>query len=77
MFSLFVHSPAYPTFSLQTEELMEGNAQAQHSAVAGPQPRSGAVQCLSHAVTCTKAETVTVPGNLHSTFLGLGALQYA
>lgn len=56
---------------------MEGNAQAQRSAVAGPQPRPGAVQCLSHAVTCTKAETVTVPGNLHSTFLGLGALQYA
>lgn len=55
---------------------MEGNAQAQHSAVAGPQPRSGAVQCLSHGVTCTKVETVTVTSNLHSTFLSLGALQY-
>lgn len=55
---------------------MEGNAQAQQSAVAGRQPGSGAVQCLSHAVTCIKAETVTVPSNLHSTFLGLGALQY-
>lgn len=56
---------------------MEGKAQAQHSAVVGPQPRSGAVQCLSHAVTCPKAETVTVPSDLHSTFLDLGALQYA
>lgn len=76
MFSQFVQSPAYPTFRLYTDKLMEGNAQAQQSAVAGRQPGSGAVQCLSHAVTCIKAETVTVPSNLHSTFLGLGALQY-
>lgn len=77
MSSQFVQSPADPTFRLHTEELTEGNARAQHSAAAGPQPGSGAVQHPLHAVTCAKAQTVTVPSNLHSTFLGLGALQCA
>lgn len=74
MFSQLVQSPAYPTFRLHTEELKEGNTQAQHSAVVGLQPGPGAAQCLLHAVTRAKAETVIVASNLYSTFLGLGSV---